>query len=264
MNNHDLSEIADIFYRLWIDKSLADSDQRDMSLLSLPQAYDVQQQVIDRCLSEGEQIAGYKVGCTSSAIREQFGLAEPICGRLMLPHIFRDDVTLQSSDYAHCAIEPEFVICLAVDIANEVVNEAELIDSIAWIAPGIELHRFKFWMGQPTSQELIASNGIHAGLIVGEPRNSPTDIDLMMEGVGVFRGQQLVASGIGAEIMGGPLTSLKWLTNHLLERGQHLKAGQLVIPGSPVELISVTANDEIRASFTRVGSVTSRFTDADR
>ena len=77
--------------------------------------------------------------------------------------------------------------------------------------------------------------------------------------MGLFRNGELAASGIGAEIMGGPLKSLRWLANHLIRQGEHLQAGQLVIPGSAVELVSVDPGDRIIARFTRVGSVTAVF-----
>jgi 2-keto-4-pentenoate hydratase len=80
-----------------------------------------------------------------------------------------------------------------------------------------------------------------------------------LEGVGIFRNGELAASGIGAEIMGGPLNSLRWLANHLQSQGEHLRAGQLVIPGSPVQLISVEPGDQITARFTRLGSVEGQF-----
>jgi 2-keto-4-pentenoate hydratase len=94
---------------------------------------------------------------------------------------------------------------------------------------------------------------------VGEQRVSPTEVDFDLEGVGLFRNGELDASGIGAEIMGGPLKSLRWLANHLLCHGDYLRAGQLVIPGSPVKLVSVETGDRITASFTRIGSVEAEF-----
>jgi hypothetical protein len=47
---------------------------------------------------------------------------------------------------------------------------------------------------------------------VGEEKKFENSLDLSLEGLGVFVNEELVASGIGAEIMmSGPLKSLKWL-----------------------------------------------------
>jgi len=251
-----LIEIAEAFLQIHLSKTLDSSVEFDMGALSIDDAYEVQRQVIAARVAKGETVVGHKVGCTSKAIRKQFGLSEPICGRLMAPHVHYGNTVLNWNDYVDLAVEPEFVFGIGKDVATEVEDETELLDAIEWVAPGVEIHNYKFWFGKPTSQELIASNGIFAGLVIGE-QMLPTDLDL--EGVWISRNGQLEASGIGAEIMGGPLNSLRWLANHLIRHGEHLQAGQLVIPGSAVELVSVEPGDRITASFTRIGTVETEF-----
>lgn len=254
-----LEEIAESFLQIHLSKKLAPSSEFALGTLSIDDAYEVQRRVIAAREARGEQVVGYKVGCTSNAIREQFGLSEPICGRLMAPHIHYGNTVLDWNDYFDLAVEPEFVFGIARDVRSEIRDQEELLDAIEWVAPGIEIHNYRFWFGEPTSQELIASNGIFAGLVVGEQRISSTGFDFDLEGVGIFSNDELAASGIGAEIMGGPLKSLRWLANHLLSRGEHLKAGQLVIPGSPVKLVSVESGDRIAARFTCIGGVEAEF-----
>ncbi len=231
-----------------------------ISTLSIDEAYSVQQLVIESRLSRGERAVGYKVGCTSSAIRRQFGLNEPICGRVMEPHVHRGDASVKWGDFFQPAVEPEFVLRIGRDLTNEVGDDEPLADAIEWVSPGIEIHNYHFWFGEPMTQELIASNGLHAALVIGEQRTHPREVDWEMEGVGLFKGDQLAASGIGAEIMAtGPMTSLRWLVNYLVRRGEMLKAGDVVIPGSPVELIAVEEGESVTARFTRIGDVSTRF-----
>ena len=122
------------------------------------------------------------------------------------------------------------------DLTDEVGEPVSLADAIDSVSPGIEVHNYRFRFGGPTSQELVASNGLHACLVVGDRKTGPEDLDLDLEGVGLFVNGVLADSGIGAEVMGGPLVSLRWLVNHLVRRGEVLRAGQLVIPGSAVGL----------------------------
>jgi 2-keto-4-pentenoate hydratase len=254
-----LAEIADAFLQIHLSKKLDPSVELDMGVLSIDDAYEIQRQVIAAREARGERVVGHKVGCTSKAIRQQFGLSEPICGRLIAPHIHYGNTVLNWNDYIDLAVEPEFVFRIGRDLTSEIRDEEELLDAIEWVAPGIEVHNYRFWFGTPTSQELVASNGIFAELVVGEPKISPVELDFDLEGVGIFRNGELAASGIGAEIMGGPLKSLWWLANHLLNRGEHLQAGQLVIPGSAVQLVSVEPDDRIAARFARIGSVEAEF-----
>jgi 2-keto-4-pentenoate hydratase len=254
-----LDNIAEAFLEIHLSKRLALRCSFDMASLPIEDAYEVQRRVIAARVARGEQVVGYKVGCTSRAIRCQFGLAEPICGQVMAPHVFHGNTVLNWNDYVCCAVEPEFVFMIGKDLPDEVEDDQQLVDAIESVSPGIEVHNYKFWFGKPTLQELVASNGIHAGLVVGTERIRPVGLDFETEGVGLFKNGELAASGIGAEILGGPLKSLRWLANHLLRRGEHLRAGQIVIPGSAVELVAVEPGDRVAARFTHIGKVEAEF-----
>ena len=256
----DLQPFADTFLRLFQEHQFLRGDDEPITSLTLQDAYQVQQMVIDARTTSGEQVIGYKVGCTSEAIRRQFGLSEPICGRLMAPHVIYGDAVLNHCDYFDCAVEPEFVLMIGSDLPDEVGEQDDLTAAIDFVSPGIELHNYRFWFGQPTSQELIASNGIHAALVIGNQKTSPASFDWDEEEVGIFIGDKRAASGHGREIMGGPMKSLCWLVNHLVRRGESLGAGQLVIPGSPTRLVPVKQGDLVSARFTHLGQVEARFT----
>lgn len=252
-------DIAETFLRLHVTKNAESQPSFDLASLSIEDAYEVQRRMIAARVATGEEVVGYKVGCTSRAIRRQFGLAEPICGRVMAPHVFHGNTALNWHDYVCCAVEPEFVFMIGKDLPYELEDEREFAAAVEFVSPGIEIHNYKFWFGKPTLQELVASNGIHAGLVIGTEKVRPVGLSFEMEGVGLFRNGELAASGIGAEIMGGPLKSLRWLANHLIRHGEQLRAGQIVIPGSAVELVAVEPRDRIAARFTHVGCVEAEF-----
>jgi 2-keto-4-pentenoate hydratase len=229
----------------------------DITRLTLPQAYEVQDGFVAGRVREGAKIVGWKVGCTSAAIRRQFGLSQPISGKLLEPDIFHDGAQLPASAYVDCAVEPELVFRLGTDLEGE-VDDDEIVRAIAGVCAGIELHNYRFWYGKPTSQELIASNGIHAGLVLGKERPFPKNWDLNSEEVSILVNGEVRASGKCVEIMGGPLRSMRWLAKHSSERGRRLRAGELVIPGSAVELVRVGAGDSIEARFATIGSCHAR------
>ncbi|MEM7134588.1 MAG: fumarylacetoacetate hydrolase family protein [Chloroflexota bacterium] len=230
-----------------------------MSELSLEEAYQIQDEVAQLRVERGEQVVGFKVGCTSSAIRTQFGLKEPISARLFSPYLYEDSVHLDWRGYLNCAIEPELVIKIGKDLTDEDPSDQELIDAIDYVSPGIELHNFKFWSAAPTSQELIASGGIWAGLVIGSQRVSPEALSFQDELFRVYKNERLITQAPASEIMGGPLHSLRWLVNYLTQRGMTLQKGSLIIPGSPVELVSITEDSNLRIEIERVGSAGTLF-----
>jgi len=226
----------------------------DIERISLDEAYAVQEKFLAERLATGERAVGYKVGCTSPAIRTQFGLSEPICGRLIAPRIYSDGVKLDINDYVECALEPELVLHIGSDLDGSDLEASNLRQAISAVSPGIEVHNYRFWYGNPTSQELIASNGIHAALVVGRKYELPPNVNLNGEITTLFVNGTATATGIGSEIMGGPIESLRWLVTHLQRRNQTIRAGDLVIPGSAAKLVHVKGGDSAEARFTHFGS----------
>ena len=227
--------------------------------LAISEAYQVQNQVCEKRIARGESVVGYKVGCTSRAIRSQLGLAEPISARLFAPHVTGGRIAIDWTAYCHCAIEPEMVLRIGQDLCGTDLSDEELIQSISYVSPGIELHDYKFWHQPPTAQELICSGGIHAGLIVGDAKVSPQALTFGREKFFVYQNNDLVASSRADEIMGGPLESLRWLVNFMSSNDEVLKKGMLVIPGSPTELISITGDSRVRVEIDNLGTVEANF-----
>ena len=102
--------LARKFYDTFYAKTWSGPLSPDIADLSIDDAYRVQDLVVDMRVDCGETVVGYKVGCTSPAIRAQFGLSEPIRARLWHPYIYEEGVELDWADYVGCAIEPEMVI----------------------------------------------------------------------------------------------------------------------------------------------------------
>lgn len=255
---HDSATLADAFFnahytKVWRLKKW--SPER----LAISEAYQVQNQVCEKRISRGESVVGYKVGCTSHAIRSQLGLAEPIAARLFAPHVTGERIAIDLTAYCHCAIEPEMVLMIGQDLCGTDLSDEELIQSISYVSPGIELHDYTFWHEPPTAQELICSGGIHAGLIVGDTKASPCALTFGRENFFVYQNNELVASSRADEIMGGPLESLRWLVNFLSSNDEVLKKGMLVIPGSPTELISITCDSLVRIEIDNLGQVETAF-----
>ena len=254
-----LASIATEFFHAFTHKQWLADGEDYIGEISIADAYKVQDLVTQKRLALGETVAGFKVGCTSKAIRSQLGFNEPINARLFGPHIFTGAAVVDWRDFVNCAIEPEMVLTIGKNLKGHNLSDEALIDAIAHVSPGIEIHHFKFWHTPPTVQELICSGGIHAGLIVGSDRVRPADLPFNSELFSVYKDGIQIASAPASEIMGGPLHSLRWLVNYLTEKGNALKKDSLVIPGSPVELVTIDQDTELKVEIERVGSITTMF-----
>jgi len=259
MNNKLIEQFAESFFNAFYSGYWSDNTRQSISDLSVQESYAVQDIVSKKKIARGEQAIGYKVGCTSSAIQSQFGLNEPIFGRLFWPHIFKEGKELNWKRYTNCAIEPEMVLKIGKDLKGENLPDKVLIKAIEYVSPGIEIHNFKFLYMPPTLQELICSNGIHAGLVVGNSKSSPNDLSFELEWFKVIKEDKIITKATSSEIMGGPLNSLRWLIGKLTKRNEILRAGSFVIPGSPVELINIREDTKLTIFIEKVGNVVVNF-----
>jgi 2-keto-4-pentenoate hydratase len=249
-----LNMFADEMHGAFREHRLVRKGNVEIETLSIDQAYAVQERYLASRVAGGERLAGYKVGCTSPAIRAQFGLSQPVCGRLLSPYLYSDGARLDIGNYTDCALEPEFVLHVGADLPGDDLDDDTLRMAISGVSPGLEVHNYRFWYGRPTSQELIASNGLHAALVIGARNSFSPQVDLKRERVTLVINGVEAAAGFGEDIIGGPLESLRWLIVHLRQTGHRLRAGDLVIPGSPTQLVRVKPGDAAEARFTHFAS----------
>jgi 2-keto-4-pentenoate hydratase len=202
--------------------------------LDLPQAYELQKAVAALRVAEGDSVIGYKVGCTGAGTVQQFGMEGPIRGQLFESEIRRSGVTLEAKDFAQLAIEGEMAFRIGDD------------GGIAVAFPIIELHNFVFRGARKTLVELVANNGLNAGVVLPEepwylPLSAiPETAEMSVRVNGDLRG-----SGTLWPFDEGPSGSLNWLMRHLGEHQVDLSPGHIVLAGTPLGLYPVEPGDHV-------------------
>jgi 2-keto-4-pentenoate hydratase len=212
--------------------------------LSLEDAYAVQGEVAALRDAEGEPVAGYKVGCTGPNVREQFGMDGPIRGSVHETELHPSGVELSHASYANFAIEGELAVRLG--------DDAE----IEHVFPVIELHNYVFRSETPNLQELIANNGVHAGVVLPAAEGARWRGDEPLRGaLQVEVNDRTVEEGSMSGVPGGLAGSVEWLRRHLAAHGLTLRPQQLVLTGTPLSLIPVRPGDGVRVTAEGIGSV---------
>ncbi|HJT77347.1 MAG TPA: hypothetical protein VJ739_09125 [Gemmataceae bacterium] len=208
--------------------------------LTTTEAYALQDEVA--CLRErrGEKVIGYKVGCTSRAIREQLGVAQPVFGRVFATGCLPSGARLARACYARLGVEGELAVRLGRDVAGA-ASTAECLGAIDAVFPVIELHHHVLPAAWSPGLWLVASNGMHAGFVRGDAEKrcpGPADfrhrLSIHLDGVAV---ETFEDSGR----VPGPVRSLRWLAGRLAAFGRRLTAGQVVLTGSAMKLYPTAA-----------------------
>jgi 2-keto-4-pentenoate hydratase len=220
--------------------------------LTIPQSYELQNEIARLREERGEKIIGYKVGCTSKSIQDQLGMREPIFGRIFDTGCFRSGVRLSHARYANLAVEGELALRLSKDLAGPSPTEKECLDAIAAVFPVIELHHYVLHEAQSPGPELIASNGMHAGFVLAEEPTLSGPSDLVNSLCIQINGVR-VGAVEGSEILARARESLRWLAGRLAGIGLGLGQGQIILTGSPLPLFPVNVGDKIVVEATSLG-----------
>ncbi len=246
----DLQELA--------RRMLADYDARTPGQLfgepldlTTAQAYALQAEVARLRELRGEQVIGYKVGCTSPAVQQQLGIDEPIFARIFDTGCFPSGATLSYRRYANLAVEGELAVRVgqAVSAPSAGVDECRVAISSAF--PVIELHHYVLRSPQPSLAELIASGGMHAGFVLAEEE---PEVGLPeLESLSVWIDDQRLGMVAGADLTGLAIRSVRWLANRLAERGLALSRGQVILTGSLLPLYALRPGSTVVAAVAPLG-----------
>lgn len=220
--------------------------------LDLLDAYAIQTEVCRLREHRGERLIGYKVGCTSTVIREQLGIDHSVYGRLFAVDSWESPASLASAQFSNAAIEGELAVRLARDLPVGASAEESLsmIDSIFTV---IEMHNLVFRRQRPSVEELVTNNCVHAGFVY--PAALPQAVWDDSSSLQIEIDGEPVATVSGAEMLRTIAESLRWLTRQLQPHGLGLLAGHTILCGSVAQVIPVSAGSQISAQAGSYGSV---------
>lgn len=227
--------------------------------LSLDQAYAIQQVQIGRRLDRGLHRVGFKVGLTSVAMQQQFGVDQPDFGQLLSDMAFRPDEDIAVSAFLQPRAEPEFALVLGRGLTAGPVGEDQLADAVAWVTPAIEIIDSRIADWRITLSDTIADNASSGGFVLGETRVRPDEHDLAGIRCEFGRNATVEHVGTGADVLGSPLLAARWLVNTLLAQGAELDSGSVILTGSVTAALPVAPGDVVTATLLDLGSVTARF-----
>ena len=253
----------------WASRQLADYDAHQPGklfaegvVLDVAQGYELQSAVSQLRCARGDQVIGYKVGCTSKKIRKQLGIDHCITGRLYDCEQHASGTELSRSKFANLAIEGELAIELSREPSDNDFSQTEIPTCVCRVFPAIELHHHVMRGATPTAGELVANNAIHAGFVAGrgvtsqEIRNKSS---LESATLAIFSNGEQLEHCAGRVLIQTIHTSLKWLTEVVNQRGDRLHGGQIILTGSIPSLIPVTENCRIAVDAPPFGSVDAVF-----
>lgn len=215
-------------------------------------AYRVQSLVWQRRLAAGHRSTGHKVGLTSQAMQRQLGVDQPDYGRLHEGMAVSESLDLDQLIQAR--IEPEICFVLGSALVGPGVTTEKVIQATAAIAPALEIidSRIEGW--RIKLPDTVADNASSARYAVGEAQPMDGRDLATLEATLLVDGQQ-VGSGRGEAVLGHPAAAVAWLANTLAGYGEHLAAGELVLPGAMCASVVLQPGTTVVGAFDGLGEI---------
>ena len=240
--------------------SLWPDEQREPRRTDLAAAYQQALAVRARRCARGELPAGYKIGFTNRTIWQRYGVHAPIWGPVWQSTLRRchGHGTLDLAGTCQPRLEPEIVFGIAATPPPQATLE-QLFDCVDWLAPGFEVVQSHCADWRFTAAETVADGALHARLLVGPQQpvralaGSGTALDLLLAStrVRLFRGDEAVEAGLGANVLDGPLHALRHFVHELqaCPGAPSLQPGEVVTTGTWTDAWPVQPGQAWRAVF---------------
>jgi 2-keto-4-pentenoate hydratase len=226
--------------------------------VTLDQAYAVQRALEKALVDGGDRVVGWKAGFTNAALQESYGVREPVLAFLLASGVFASGDAVPVSRFVSLGLEIEMAFRMKADLSGPGVTPASALSAVEGAMPAFELIDFRL-SGKPRGTDVVADGVLANAIVLGGPPTPVTGLDLAVEGMVYEENGRRVATAAAAEVLDNPLNSLAWLANTLGKLGGKLRAGDVVMTGSISKVFRPKAGDAVRASFTRLGSVSCRF-----
>lgn len=218
--------------------------------LSLDDAYRIQRRLIER---SGARQVGWKVGLTARAIQQQFGVHEPVLGRLLSDGRLETGHVFQANELIEPGFENELCIVMGQDLAPDATPQ-DVAAVVARIHPAFEIIETR---GDLTRQLALAlaDNAQQKGFVLGPAveRAALPALDKVTVAVRINGAE--VAAADGTAVLGHPYNSVAWLAAKLAQFGERVKAGDFIMSGSFTRQFPLARGDRIEAAFAGIGAV---------
>lgn len=216
-------------------------------------AYDVLLEIETRRIAQGWRPVGRKIGFTNRTIWPRYGVFQPMGARVWshtVHHAAGGHATQRLAGFVQPRIEPEVVFKLGASIPAGAGAETVLA-SAEWIAAGFEIVQSHFPGWKFEAADCTAAFGLHAALVVGEPcvidaaNRQALAAMLPTFRATLRRGDTVVDSGVGANVLDSPAVALAHLAGVLAQHPRHppLEAGEIVTTGTITDAWPVRAGE---------------------
>jgi len=242
----DLASIAGELLTARKTRSYVEPPSGRDSDFSIHDGYAVGALLHANALRSGYTQRGVKLGFTNETVWSALGLDSPFWSPIYAETV-TDRHELSLDPFVEPRLEPDIVVGLGSALSHGAGRD-DVAAAIAWAAVGFEIvqSHYRNWEMQPA--DAIADGGLHGILVVGEHHAvgaSPAEALAAVE-VALMHDDRTVASGTGANALGGPVAAVTWLLR--LPGVDEIPAGSVITTGSLTPAFPLAAGETWQVS----------------
>ncbi len=249
-----LEEIANLLHNAAVTNKPCQAISSFLAEKDLTAAYKIQTINIEKAKAEEKKEIGKKIGLTNKKVQEQLGVDQPDFGILLDSMQIKPDGVIMHSKFLQPKVEAEIAFVLKEDITTPPTIESlkRAIDH-ALIAIEIVGSRIKDWDIKIT--DTIADNASSSHFVVGKKPIELDKVDLENCKMQLYINDQLVSDGSGASCLGNPLNAVQWLATKMIEIGNPLKKGEIILSGALGPMVVLQKGDVVKAHIEGLGEL---------
>ena len=202
---------------------------------------------------QGRRIVGRKAGLTAKAVQQQLGVDQPDFGVLFDDMRVADGGRLDSARCLQPKAEAEIAFILSADLPNADTSSDDVAAAVASVHAAIEIVDSRIADWKISFADTVADNGSSAFFVLADKGLPLAGLDLEGAAMEMTINGSVVSTGVGAAALGNPLNAAAWLARTLAERGEPLKAGDVLLGGALGPMVAMTPGDHVVARVAGIG-----------
>ncbi len=165
-------------------------------------------------------------------------------------------------------IEPRVEVELAFVLKDRLAGPGRTLEDVLaatdYVVPALEIIDARIPRIGPNGAtrkvfDTISDNAANAGVVMGEGRFKPGDLDMRWVAALLYRNGVIEDSGVAAAVLDHPANGPAWLANKLAAYDIALEPGQVILGGSFTAPIFGKAGDSFHADYGPCGTISFRF-----
>jgi 2-keto-4-pentenoate hydratase len=203
--------------------------------------------------AQGRRIVGRKAGLTAKAVQTQLGVDQPDFGVLFDDMAVADGGTLDPARCIQPKAEAEIAFVLAHDLPSPDTTPEQVAEAVASVHAAIEIVDSRIAEWKISFADTVADNGSSAFFVLADRGLPLAGLDLEGAAMEMRINGAVASTGIGAAALGNPLNAAAWLARTLAERGEPLRAGDILLAGALGPMVTLNPGDHVRAVVGGIG-----------